>query len=161
MDHVCLNLKCTVWSCDLYLVCIVLLELEVWPLGCQETQQLGSPAAFETRFGWVLAGAVDGDQEQSYVVSNHAAVLSTDDLLRRFWETEERDASSSFDYSLSADEQSVMTHFQREHRRDDSQSSRSLVLPQRSGQCSMLQRRLQLGFRSTITCWLDLLYIPP
>ena len=67
---------------------------------------MGSPAAFETHFVWVLAGAVNGDQEQSYVVSNHAAVLSTDDLLRR---SEERDASSSFDYSLSADEQSVVT----------------------------------------------------
>lgn len=76
----------------------------------------GSPTAFETCFGWVLSGSVDFEQPHSQVVSNHAAVLSTDDLLQRFWETEEPHVGHS---SLSLDEQSVMTHFQRMHRRDE------------------------------------------
>ncbi len=77
---------------------------------------LGSPTAFETRFGWVLAGAIDGEIPHSRVVANHASVLSTDDLLRRFWETEEL---SSGQPPHSVDEQLVVTHFQKEHRRDE------------------------------------------
>ena len=81
----------------------------------------GSPTAFETHFGWVLAGAVDCEQLSFHVVSNHADVLSTDDLRRRFWEVEvldAKDSSSVRDNILSADEQHVLSHFQREHRRD-------------------------------------------
>ena len=66
--------------------------------------------------------SVDCEQLSFHVVSNHAAVLSTDDLLRRFWEVEEldtKDSSSAKDNILSADEQHVLSHFQREHRRDD------------------------------------------
>ncbi len=81
----------------------------------------GSPTAFETRFGWVLAGAVDCGQRPSQVVSNHVAVLSTDDLLRRFWETEELQSSShSINRSLSLDEKLVVEQFRKDHRRDDS-----------------------------------------
>jgi len=43
-------------------------------------------------------------------------VLSTDDLLQKFWETEEPHIEH---LSLSLDEQSVMTHFQRTHRWDE------------------------------------------
>ncbi len=49
-------------------------------------------------------------------MSNHAAVLSTDDLLRRFWETEELSTGHP---SLSVDERTVTTHFQKAHRRDE------------------------------------------
>ena len=76
----------------------------------------GSPSAFETRFGWVLAGAVSTDRVPSKVVVNHASVLSTDDLLRRFWETEELTGGS---HVLSAEEKLVVTHFQKTHSRDE------------------------------------------
>ncbi len=76
----------------------------------------GSPTAFETRFGWVLAGAISGEMPLSRVISNHVTALSTDDLLRRFGETEEL---SSGRPPHSVDEQRVVTHFQKEHRRDD------------------------------------------
>ena len=76
----------------------------------------GTPTAFETCFGWVLAGAVDHGQPRSLVVSNHASVLSTDDLLRKFWETEELSNGQS---PLSAEERFVVTHFQKSHHRDN------------------------------------------
>ena len=76
----------------------------------------GSPTAIETCFGWVLAGAVDCDQPQSRIVSHHTSVLSGDDLLRKFWEVEEL---SSACLTLSPEEQSVVSHFQNYHRRDE------------------------------------------
>ena len=76
----------------------------------------GSPTAFETHFGWVLSGTADCEQPLSQVVSNQAVVLSSDDLLQRFWEIKEPHVRH---HSLSLDEQSVMTHFQRMHRRDE------------------------------------------
>ena len=76
----------------------------------------GSPTAFETRLGWVLAGAVDCERPMSQVVANHATVGLTDDLLRRFWETEEPSTGRP---SISVDEQSVVTHFQRAHSRNE------------------------------------------
>ena len=87
----------------------------------------GSPSAFETRFGWVLTGAVDGQSPQHHVVSYHASVLTGDDLLRRFWEVEERGSGSP---SLSHEERSVVDHFRDTHQRD--QAGRFVVqLPRR------------------------------
>ena len=52
----------------------------------------GTPIAFETHFGWVLA-----DETLSHiphhVAVHHAVVLTGDDLLQKFWETEEKQTS--------------------------------------------------------------------
>ena len=77
----------------------------------------GSPTALETSFGWVLSGAVHIDRPQTQIVSCHATTLSADDLLRKFWEVEELDASRP---ALSLEERSVVTHFHDTHRRDKS-----------------------------------------
>ena len=49
----------------------------------------GSPVAFETVFGWVLAGSGTSCYPAACVTSHHTSLLSRDDLLRKFWETEE------------------------------------------------------------------------
>ena len=74
-----------------------------------------SPSAFETSFGWVLAGTVGRGHQPTQLVSHHISVLSGDDLLRKFWEVEELNAKRSI---LTAEEQLVVEHFECNHRRD-------------------------------------------
>ena len=75
----------------------------------------GSPVALETRFGWVLAGGVKSNQPPTHVTSNHASVLTGDDLLRKFWEIEELRTGPP---TLTLEEKSVMSHFENTHSRD-------------------------------------------
>ena len=77
----------------------------------------GSPVAFETKFGWVLAGGVNSSS-LSYcsVVSRHVSIPSSDDLLRKFWEIEEKQMSVS---PLSPEEKPVVEHFKQNYRRSD------------------------------------------
>ena len=49
----------------------------------------GSPVAFETELGWVLAGSTDIPKVEDTVVSHHNTFLSGDDILRKFREFEE------------------------------------------------------------------------
>ena len=49
----------------------------------------GSPSAFETKFGWVLAGSVDSQGHPHQVATHHSTIIVGDDLLRKFWEIEE------------------------------------------------------------------------
>ena len=58
-----------------------------------------SPMAFETTFGWILAGS-------HRAISLHTSTMSGDDLLRKFWEIKERVNSSTF---MSAEESYVVT----------------------------------------------------
>ncbi len=77
----------------------------------------GSPAAFETIFGWVLAGKIDSHASTHVtIVSHHVSVISGDDLLRQFWEIEENPKDSS---NLSSDERSVIQHFKDTHTRSE------------------------------------------
>ena len=48
----------------------------------------GLPTALETMFGWVLAGNA-ASLSSINLVSHHATLLSSDDLIRKFWEVEE------------------------------------------------------------------------
>ena len=41
----------------------------------------GSPTAFETEFGWVLAGRLDSNTPK-HVTSHHTSFIAGDDLLR-------------------------------------------------------------------------------
>ena len=74
----------------------------------------GSPVAFETAFGWVLAGPTSNPNSESVVTSHHTLVTTSDDLLRRFWEIEEETKSELI---LSPEENSVVQHFEETHRR--------------------------------------------
>lgn len=73
----------------------------------------GSPVAFETMFGWVLAGRTATKVSTSLsVATHHVSVISGDDLLRKFWEIEESPRDPS---NLSPDERSVVQHFKDTH----------------------------------------------
>ena len=76
--------------------------------------QSGTPTAFETVFGWVLAGPTSQFTPESFVTSHHTFVTTGDDLLRRFWEIEENTKHES---NLSPEEISVVQHFEKTHRR--------------------------------------------
>ena len=55
----------------------------------------GSPIAFETMFGWVLAGRTNSHTSICLsIATHHVSVTSTDDLLRKFWEIEESPKAS-------------------------------------------------------------------
>ena len=54
----------------------------------------GSPTAIETTFGWVLAGNTNSEGSDT-VASHHVSMLTGEDLLRQFWEVEERSVANS------------------------------------------------------------------
>ena len=71
----------------------------------------GSPTAFETHLGWVLAGGVYSGPPKD-VVSHHICTHSGDNLLQKFWELEERVIN---DPVLSPEEKEVLNHFHDTH----------------------------------------------
>ena len=73
----------------------------------------GSPAAIETKFGWVLAGSVESQGHIQEVTMHHVSLLSGDDLLRKFWEIEEGPS----DINLSPEERAAVSNFKENHRR--------------------------------------------
>ena len=90
-----------------------------------------SPVAFETIFGWVLAGRTNSIvSSQLCVTTNHvSAVLDDNEILRKFWEIEELIPKPG--ESLSTEEKIVVNHFKETytHNRD----GRFIVtLPRRS-----------------------------
>ena len=74
----------------------------------------GTPAAFETVFGWVLAGSTNQPTPGSVVTSHHTLATTEDDLLRQFWEIEE---NVNPETNLSPEEKSVVQHFNQNHYR--------------------------------------------
>ena len=55
----------------------------------------GSPVAFKTIFGWVLAGRTHSEVTH-HIMSHHTSTsLTNDDILRRFWEIEESPPNES------------------------------------------------------------------
>ena len=73
----------------------------------------GSPVAFETQFGWVLAGEVDTSAScEKRITSNHVMLKSGDDILHQFWEVEHQPLGEA---SLSVEEKGVVKHFQENH----------------------------------------------
>ena len=79
-----------------------------------------SPVAFETIFGWVLAGRTNSIVfSQLCVTTNHvSAVLDDNEILRKFWEIEELIPKTG--ESLSIEEKIVVNHFKETytHNRD-------------------------------------------
>ena len=75
----------------------------------------GSHVAFETIFGWVLAGRTNSIISSQFCVTSHhisAVAISNDDVLRKFWEIEEHSTSEA---ALSFEERSVLNHFKENH----------------------------------------------
>lgn len=73
----------------------------------------GSPLAFQTELGWVLAGNVfNNNDSHARVVTHHASVQSGDDLLRKFWEIEESPATMT---PMSTDEHLSVHYFDTQH----------------------------------------------
>ena len=74
----------------------------------------GYPSAFETDFGWVLAGNVNSHNPTHVVISYHTSLATGDEILRKFWEIEERPNDQT---NLSPEERSVIQHFKQNHSR--------------------------------------------
>ena len=73
----------------------------------------GTPVAFETCLGWVLAGSTDVFFPTGQITTCHVSCLMGDDILRKFWEIEESPLSEA---SLSLEEPSTVQHFKTNHR---------------------------------------------
>ena len=81
----------------------------------------GSPVALETSFGWVMAGSIHDGQTGSHrpthhIVVHHSTVLTTDELLRKFWEVEEVSPEVT---PMSPEERIVLKHFHSNHQQDE------------------------------------------
>ena len=86
-----------------------------------------APIAFETEFGWVLAGQATTCQPTVQIASHHT-LHCLDDVLQKFWEVEESPTSKP---ALSPDERIVVEHFRINHSRTS--DGRFIVpLPKRS-----------------------------
>ena len=72
----------------------------------------GSPLAFQTELGWVLAGNVLNDSDSHAYVVSHASVQSGDDLLLKFWEIEKSPTTMT---PMSTDERLSMHYFHTQH----------------------------------------------
>ena len=73
----------------------------------------GSPTTIETEFGWVLAGHTKVNAPPQ-VTTLHVSFLSGDDLLRQFWEIEEKSVCDEY---MTPEERTVMNEFQSTHSR--------------------------------------------
>ena len=94
----------------------------------------GTPTAFETQFGWVLAGRTNSiTPTHVSIATHHVAVSSDDDILRKFWEVEEHPKDGS---ALSPEERTVVRHFQETHTR--SNTGRFVVPLPKGQQCKPL-----------------------
>ena len=100
----------------------------------------GSPIAFETIFGWVLAGRSSSVSSQFCVATHHVtAALHHDDILRKFWELEELPRGSEV---LPMEERNVLNHFRETHSRNS--DGRFVVpLPRRPGAKPLGESRSQ------------------
>jgi hypothetical protein len=84
-----------------------------------------SPVAFETIFGWVLAGPTYEPTASSHasVVSQHASITLNNDVLHKFWEIEEVPKTEA----VSVEDKCVLEHFRKTHcRKDDGRFEVSL-----------------------------------
>ena len=87
-----------------------------------------TPTALNTEFGWVLAGNTGPQADAQLVITHLTSVLTGDDLLRKFWEVEEKTIA---DCTLTLEERCAVDHFNSHHSRN--QDGRFVVpLPKRS-----------------------------
>ena len=97
----------------------------------------GSPTAFETKFGWVLAGLVESQGHPHQIAMHHASLITGDDLLRKFWEIEEGPGNEFF-----LEERAAVSHFEGSHHRNE--DGRFVVpLPRKPNSPSLGESRSQ------------------
>ena len=100
---------------------------------------IGTPIAFETHFGWVLAGSTEACSPVPEVATYHISCATGDDLLQKFWETEE---SPLTEPALSPEERSAIQHFKANHTR--AENDRFIVpLPKRENVKQLGESRTQ------------------
>ena len=75
-----------------------------------------SPTALDTAFGWVLAGNTGAPTETPLVSTHLTSVVTGNDLLRQFWEVEEKAIANS---TLTLEERCALEHFNTHHSRDE------------------------------------------
>ncbi len=95
----------------------LLLGVDLFAEVLQHGRRVGppnSPMALETAFGWVLAGTAEQRSQARHMVANHVTFLSGDELLERFWVTEEPPKEGPV---MSSEEKAVVEHFQSNHSR--------------------------------------------
>ncbi len=107
----------------------------------------GSPVAFETQFGWVLARNTSSGAPAQVITSHHTMLLSWDDLLRHFWEVEK----VAVEDCLTPEESAVMVYFSDHHTRlKDGRFS--VPLPKKPGVKPLGESRSQVShFRAFAT----------
>ena len=71
----------------------------------------GSPTAIGTSFGWVLAGSTNIPGTAT-LPSHHVFAPAGDDLLRQFWEVEEKPVAHS---TPTLEKRTVLNHFDAHH----------------------------------------------
>ena len=98
----------------------------------------GSPTAIETCFGWVLAGSTN-IPGAAPLPSHHVSALAGDDLLRQFWEVEEKPVAHS---TLTPEERTVLKHFDAHHSRD-SEGRFMVPLPKKPTSIELGESRAQ------------------
>ena len=76
----------------------------------------GTPVAFETCFGWVLAGSTEAVSPIKQIATHHVSCLTGDDILRKFWEVEDSPLS---EVSMSPEERFAVQHFKSNHCRSE------------------------------------------
>ena len=101
-----------------------------------------APVAFETKFGWVLAGRTSSISLSNHCVTvNHVSTTCGDELLSKFWEVEETPKSHTMN-SYSQEERSVIHHFKENHHK--SMDGRFVVpLPRKPGAKALGESRTQ------------------
>ena len=84
---------------------------------CWRNGPPGSPVTFKTKFSWVRAGKTN-TSNLSYcnVTSHHVSVASSNELLRKFWEVEEKPQNHA---NLSPEKRIVVKHFEENHHRSN------------------------------------------
>jgi len=76
----------------------------------------GTPVAFETQFGWVLAGSSEGCTLPTLIDTHHVSCTTGDDILRKFWEIEDHPLTEC---SLNPEERAAVQHFKTNHTRGE------------------------------------------
>ena len=104
----------------------ILLGVDVFISVIRQGWQLGPPGApwaLKTCFGRVLSGMIHPERPQRQVISCFCSLLTSDELLQKFWQVESCDLQSP-PYFLDA--QTVVNYFHVNHRCD--QAGRFMVL---------------------------------
>ena len=98
-----------------------------------------TPTALNTEFGWILAGSTGAHNDAQLVSTHFTSVMTVDDLLRQFWEVEEKTVANC---TLMLEERCALDHFNSHHSRD--KEGRFIVpLPKRSMETKLGESRSQ------------------